>query len=62
MSDLWIFVIGLFVTAVTLGSVVIIGLAEASDPAHSRPEDLTEFERNWTNREDVRELEEQKVA
>jgi hypothetical protein len=50
VSTLAIFVIGLLVTGITLTAVVLIGLSEASDPAHSRLSDLSELERNLVGR------------
>ena len=55
MSTLAIFVLGLFVTGLTLTAVFLIGLSEAADPAHSRPDDLSPLERSLVGhmREDV---------
>ncbi len=50
MTTLAIFVLGLFVTAITLAAVVLVGLSEASDPAHSRLSDLSPLERKLVNR------------
>jgi hypothetical protein len=46
MTTTMIFVLGVFVTLVTLSAVVLIGVSEAADPAHSRAEDLTAWERS----------------
>jgi hypothetical protein len=45
MSTFAIFVLGLLVMGITLTAVVLIGLSEAADPAHSRPSDLSPLER-----------------
>jgi hypothetical protein len=45
MSTLAIFVLGLLVTGITLTAVFLVGLSEASDPAHSRLSDLSALER-----------------
>jgi hypothetical protein len=44
MSTLAIFVLGLLVTGITLSAVFLVGLSEASDPAHSRLSDLSALE------------------
>jgi len=36
MNDPLLFVIGLFITLVTVAGVVVVGRAEAKDPAHNR--------------------------
>jgi hypothetical protein len=46
MSTLAIFVLGLFVTGLTFTAVFLIGVSEAADPAHSRPDDLLPLERS----------------
>jgi hypothetical protein len=46
-----IFVLGVFVTAITVVAVILVGLSEAADPDHSRPEDLTALERHLVGRE-----------
>jgi hypothetical protein len=50
MSTLAIFVLGLLVTGITLTAVFLVGLSEASDPAHSRLSDLSALERNLVGR------------
>ena len=50
MSTALIFVLGVVVTLITTAAVVLIGLAEAEDPAHSRPEDLADWERPLVDR------------
>ncbi|MFN0137891.1 MAG: hypothetical protein ACKVS9_17445 [Phycisphaerae bacterium] len=47
MSTEVIFLFGLAITVMVLVAIIIIniGLMEAADPAHSRPEDLTSWER-----------------
>lgn len=50
MSTIAIFVLGLFVSGITLAGAVLIGLQEASDPALSRMEDLTEIEKKIVDR------------
>lgn len=45
-----ILVLGVFVTGATLVGAFLIGLTEAADPAHARPGDLTELERNLVDR------------
>lgn len=53
MSTFMIFALGAFVTLITVAAVVLVGLLEAADPDHSRPEDLTEWE--WALVKDARE-------
>ena len=57
MSTFAIFVLGLFVTGLTLTAVLLIGMSEAADPAHSRPDDLLPLERSLVGhlREDLPE-------
>ena len=50
MSTILIFIIGLFVSGITLAAATLVGLQEASDPALSRVEDLTEFEKKIVDR------------
>lgn len=50
MSALLIFIVGSFVFALTLAASVLVGLQEASDPALSRLEDLTEIEKKIVGR------------
>jgi hypothetical protein len=50
MSTLAIFVVGVLVTGITLTAVVLVGLSEASDPAHSRYSDLSTLERSLVGR------------
>ncbi len=50
MSTLAIFVVGLFVSGLTLAAAVLVGLQEAADPALSRIEDLTEAEKKIVGR------------
>jgi len=38
------------VTGITLTAVFLVGLSEASDPAHSRLSDLSALERNLVGR------------
>lgn len=46
MSETLIFAFGLAITVMVLSAIVmLIGFSEAADPAHSRPEDLTTWER-----------------
>jgi hypothetical protein len=52
ISTVMIFGMGLLVTAITLAGVVLIGLSEAADSAHARPEDLTELEKKLIDRRD----------
>ena len=52
MSVLGIFLFGLAVTGITLTAVFLIGLSEASDPAHSRLSDLSALERKLVSRPD----------
>jgi hypothetical protein len=61
MTTLAIFILGLFVTGLTLAAVLLIGVSEAVDPAHSRPEDLSGLERSLVGhlREDLPEPTEQ---
>ena len=44
MGTFAIFVLGIIVTGITLTAVVLIGLDEARDPAHSKLGDLSPFE------------------
>ena len=57
MSTFAVFVLGLFVTGLTLTAVLLIGMSEAADPAHSRPDDLLPLERSLVGhlREDLPE-------
>ncbi len=50
MSTLVIFIVGLFVSGLTLAAALLVGLQEASDPALSRIEDLTEVEKTIVGR------------
>ena len=50
MSGIAIFVLGLFVSLITLAATILVGVQEASDPALSRVEELTEFEKKIVNR------------
>lgn len=50
MSTLTIFIFGLMVTGITLTAVILIGLSEAADPAHSRLRDLSRLERHLVDR------------
>ena len=52
MTTLGIFLLGILVTGVTLAAVILIGLDEAADPAHSRLEDLSSIERSLVDRPD----------
>ena len=51
MSTVPIFVLGVFVTLVTLVAAVLVGLSEASDPEQARPQDLTDWEKAFVSRE-----------
>jgi hypothetical protein len=51
MTTMMIFLLGVLVTLVTLTAVVLVGLSEAADPAHSRPEDLTAWEQSLVGAE-----------
>ena len=46
MSTALIFGLGLVVTAITAAAVILVGISEAADPSHSRPEDLAGWERS----------------
>jgi len=50
MSTLAIFALGLIVTGMTFAAVVLIGLDEAGDPAHSKLGDLSSLEKNLVDR------------
>lgn len=50
MSTFAIFFLGLLVTGMAAMAVILIGLGEAGDPAHSRFDDLSSFERSRVNR------------
>jgi hypothetical protein len=50
VSTALIFALGVLVTGITVAAVVLVGLAEAADPKHSRPQDLTEWERSIVGR------------
>jgi hypothetical protein len=50
MNTIAIFVLGLFVGGITLTAALLVGLQEASDPALSEVEDLTEIEKKIVNR------------
>jgi len=50
MSTIAIFVVGLFVTILTVAAAALVGLQEASDPGLSRVEDLTEIEKKIVGR------------
>ncbi len=52
MTSFAIFVLGLVVTVITGAGAVLIGLQEASDPGHSRVEDLTNLEKQIVGRND----------
>jgi hypothetical protein len=43
---------GVFVTLITFAGVLLIGLSEAADTVHSRPEDLSGFEKRLVDRPD----------
>jgi hypothetical protein len=51
MSTLAIFLVGILVFGMTVTAVILIGLSEAGDPAHSRPSDLSSLERSLVNRQ-----------
>ncbi len=51
MTGFTIFVIGVLVTGTTLTAVVLVGISEAADPAHSRAEDLSDWERSFVDRD-----------
>lgn len=50
MTSFTIFVLGLFVTAITGAGAILIGLQEASDPSQSRVQDLTGLEKQIVGR------------
>lgn len=50
MSIFIIFAVGLFVTALSVVAVLLVGLQEASDPEQSRTEDLTAMEKKIVSR------------
>ena len=50
MSILAIFIVGVFVSGLTLTAAVLVGLQEAADPALSRIQDLTEAEKKIVGR------------
>lgn len=50
MSPVFIFIIGLFVSALTLAAALLVGLHEASNPSLSRVEDLTKTEKKIVGR------------
>ena len=50
MSTAFIFGLGLVVTAITSAAVILVGISEAADPSHSRPEDLAGWERSLVGR------------
>ena len=52
MTTLGIFLLGILVTGITLAAVILIGLDEAADPAHSRLEDLSSIEKTLVDRPD----------
>lgn len=52
MTTLAIFLLGVLVTGITIAAVILIGLDEATDPSHSRIEDLSSFEKSVVNRPD----------
>jgi hypothetical protein len=53
MTTFAIFALGLVVTTITAVGGVMIGLQEAADPEQSRPQDLTQIEREIVDRPDV---------
>ena len=53
MSTVAIFILGVIVSGITGIGAILVGLAEAADPEHSRPEDLTEIEQEIVNRSDT---------
>lgn len=50
MSTLVIFIVGVFVSGLTLAAALFVGLQEAADPTLSRLEDLTETEKKVVGR------------
>lgn len=50
MSTLVIFIFGFLVITIVLIATSLVGLSEASDPAHSRLSDLTVLERYLVDR------------
>ena len=50
MNTLAIFIVGVFVSGLTLTAAVLVGLQEAADPALSRTQDLTEAEKKIVGR------------
>lgn len=55
MFHLDIFILGLFVMAITMAAVILVGIYEADDPGHARPEDLSNWEKKLVDRPDVKE-------
>ena len=53
MINLFIFILGVLVMLLTIAGVVLVGIHEASDPAHSRPEDLSNLEKRLVDRPDL---------
>lgn len=45
MSDLVIFMFGLVVTVITATATMLIGMSEAADKNHARPQDLSGIEK-----------------
>ena len=50
MTVIAIFILGLFVSGLTLTAAVLVGLQEASDPVLSRVDELTEIEKKIVDR------------
>jgi hypothetical protein len=50
VNPIYIFIVGIFVSGLTLAAAALVGLQEASDPSLSRVEDLTQTEKNIVNR------------
>lgn len=55
MVHLEIFLLGLFVTLLTVAGLALVGIQEAEDPDHSRPDDLADWEKRIVERPDVKE-------
>ena len=50
MSTVAIFIVGVFVSAITFVATLLVGLDEAADPVQARHEDLTELEKRLVGR------------
>ena len=56
MTAVTIFVISVLVTGMTLTAVVPVGVSEAADPAHSRTEHVSDWERALVNRDQAEDV------